>query len=341
MLQRLWPGRLLSPKLLMLIPCLLILYVMQHGGPVKPLSDSSYSLVGKTVSTSRLAIATFVSAGEGSSVTAESFSSNPYFIATRTLVYQLVHSPDTRINGSSFSNIDVVVLVTPEVPNEARQQLTREGAVVIEAEHIPLPSWIKTSVTRWKDQFLKLRLIQQTQYNRVLFIDADTVLTGRIDSIFAEPEVVSPATTAQELSKPDEVIPSQHVFAARSNNEFSGERDHPFPPPKTKFFSGGFWLVAPDQNLYSYLMSVTDHPGRFDSHTMEQSLLNYAFRLDGPMPWRELHHKWSATWPNHRDLAGGVVSLHEKFWDTGPEELQKVWRGRKEEMERFWSQQKD
>ncbi|KAG5982543.1 hypothetical protein E4U54_006372 [Claviceps lovelessii] len=338
----------LSPSKLLLIPCLLILYLLLPGRSPKRVPDPTYGLVDKTLPTSRLAIATFLSGGNrpSSSVSASSFSSDAYLTATRTLLYQLLHAPDTKINASSSSSsstttttIDVLVLVTPNVPPQTRRQLTREGALVIEADPVPLRWWIKTGVTRWKDQFLKLRLLQQTQYNRILFIDADTLLTDRIDTLFSEQEVVSPVPTLHQHAKPDEslLLPSQYMFAARSDNQLTGQRDHPFPPLNTVPFSAGFWVAAPSQELFAYLLSVMDHYRRFDPHTMEQSLLNYAFRRGGPMPWRELHYKWSATWPNSRDLEGGVVSLHEKFWKTGPEELQELWTRRKDEMEEFWS----
>ncbi|KAG6007356.1 hypothetical protein E4U21_006060 [Claviceps maximensis] len=328
-------SRRCPSKVLMLISCLLILFLMLPGQPSKPPPRQNYGLVDKTLPTSRLAIATFLSGGNRASVSASSFSSDAYLIATRTLLYQLLHGADTKINASS--TIDVLILVTPNVPRETRRQLTNEGAVVIEAQPVPLKWWIKTGVTRWKDQFLKLRLLQQTQYNRILFIDADTLLTARVDTLFAEQEVVSPVPTLHQHSKPDEVLPNQYMFAARSDNQLTGERDHPFPPLNTNCFSAGFWVAAPSQELYSYLLSVMDHYRRFDPHTMEQSLLNYAFRRGGPMPWRELHYKWSATWPSPRDVEGGVASLHEKFWKTGPEELKMLWRRRRDEMEQFWS----
>ncbi|KAG6055349.1 hypothetical protein E4U17_003040 [Claviceps sp. LM77 group G4] len=318
----------------LLISSILIIYLLLPDQPKIP-PNASYGLLDDTQPTSRLAIATFLSAGDKPPVSASAFSSNAYLTATRTLLYQLLHGPDTRINTSA-SNIDVLVLVTPGVPLETRKQLSREGAVVIEAQPIPLRWWIRTGVTRWKDQFLKLRLLQQTQYNRLLFIDADTLLTARIDTLFAEREVIAPAPTIHRYSKNDEVIPNQYMFAARSDNQFTGERDHPFPPLNTDVFSAGFWVAAPSQELFAYLLSVMGHYRRFDPHTMEQSLLNYAFRRGGPMPWRELHYQWSATWPSGKDVKGGVVSLHEKFWKTGPEELQVLWTRRREEMEKFW-----
>lgn len=76
-------------------------------------------------------------------------------------------------------------------------------------------------------------------------------------------------------------------------------------------------------------------PRRFDPFTMEQSLLNYVFRRDGMMPWRELHWKWSATWPNEKDVEMEVVTLHEKLWKTGPQPLRDMWNRRKGEMLNF------
>lgn len=330
--------RLPSRKLLVFIPVVLILYLLLPGQSSKLPPNPKYGLVDETApSTSRVAIATFLSAGDHPVSAASDFSSDDYLAATRTLLYQLLHGPETKIN---MSNIDVLVLVSPDVPPQTRNQLSVEGALVIEAHPIPLRWWIKTGVTRWKDQFLKLRLFEQTQYKRLLFMDADTLLTSSIDALFSEQEVVLPAPTIHQLSKMDEFLPNQYVFAARSNNHFTGQRQHPFPPLNTDVFSAGFWVAAPSKELFAYLLSVMDHYRRFDPHTMEQSLLNYAFRRGGPMPWRELHYKWSATWPSSRDLAGGVVSLHEKFWTMGPEELQMLWTKRKDEMERFWSEQR-
>lgn len=296
--------------------------------------DETFGLLSTTSANSRFAIATFLTGGRAAVVDNIAFQSNPYFTATRVLLYQTLHSPETRCNSS----VDFIALVTSNVPEENRQQLRDEGAVVVEAQDIPLKWWVKTGVTRWKDQFLKLRLFEMTQYDRLLFIDADTLIRGKIDDVFHELEVKTPAPTLHHHQKKrDEAqLPNQYMFAARSDNQLTGERDHPFPPLNTNVFSAGFWVAAPSRELFDYLMSAMRHYGRFDPHTMEQSLLNYAFRRGGPMPWRELHYKWSATWPSHRDLEGNVASLHEKFWNTGPEELVDLWTSEKEKMEEFF-----
>ena len=177
------------------------------------------------------------------------------------------------------------------------------------------------------------------EYDRILLIDADTLILSKIDEIFHEPEVQRPIKTlSSRPKKTDEFpLPGNFIFAARSDNALTGERNHSFPPLQTESFSAGFFMIAPSPDLFHYLLSVMNHYRRFDPHTMEQSLLNYAFRKDGPMPWRELHYRWSTTWPNLEDLEAGVVTLHEKFWSTGPLELQILWRRQREAMERYFA----
>jgi alpha-N-acetylglucosamine transferase len=294
--------------------------------------DPSYGVVHPTSSASRYAIATFLT--EDTYHTPEDF----YFIATRMLTYQLLHSENTRNRRS----IPFLVLVTDAVTQEKREQLKRDGAQVILVEDVPLRWWIHTGITRWKDQFTKLRLLEMTEYDRILFIDADTILTRPIDDIFDSPESQIPAKTlfserAGSVRYDEARLPAQYVFAARSDNALSGEREHAFPPVHANFFSAGFWLVAPSREMFKYVLSVMNHYRRFDPTTMEQSLLNYAFREDGAMPWTELDYHWSATWPNHADLKGGVATLHEKFWRGGPEYFQTMWWEVKKDMESYFS----
>lgn len=296
--------------------------------------DRNYGRLDNAVAPIPAAIATFLTGGS-SPADAEN-EDDYYYVATRTLGYQILHDPATRCNTS----IPFLVLVTSSVPVFKREQLMKDGAVVVEVEDVPLPWWVKTGVTRWKDQFAKLRIFEMLDYERVLFIDADTLLTRSICPIFDEKDISIPMTTLADRKnqmKGDEAaLPAQYLFAARSDNAFTGEREHPFPPPPTTVFTAGFWLAAPSKEMFQYLMSVTNHYRRFDPHTMEQSLLNYAFRREGPMPWFELDYMWSATWPSMRDLEGGVASLHEKFGLTGPDELRSLWQETAAKMLAFY-----
>lgn len=324
----------LSCRLLLVFVCLVVFtswYLSLFSAPPSRVAD--YGLLPRPEKPKH-AIATFLT---GNSKASED-STDYYSIATRMLTYQLLHAEETRCNDTS---IPFLVLVTSTVSQETRTQLVSDGATVVPVEDIPLRWWIRTGVTRWADQFTKLRLFEMVEYDRILFIDADTLLLRPIDGIFNEANVITPFKTLLDRKnniRPDEMplLPSEYMFAARSDNALTGERDHPFPPLPTPVFSAGFWLAAPSRELFAYLLSVMNHYRRFDPHTMEQSLLNYAFRRESSMPWTELDYRWSATWPSSRDVEGGVASLHEKFWSTGPDELRGKWDEIRMRMEAFY-----
>lgn len=297
-----------------------------------PIRDPSLGALDRPIKP-EYAIATFLT-GKSSS----SDDQDLYFIATRVLTYQLLHANETRCHDPT---IPFIVMVTSNVSKKKRDQLVSDGATVRHVEDIPLRWWIKTGVTRWVDQFTKLRLLEMTEYDRVLFIDADTLITRPVDGIFDDPNIRAPYPAQlqrKKAIKPDEMafLPAEYVFAARSDNALTGERDHPFPPLPTNVFSAGFWVAAPSLAMFQYLLSVMNHYRRFDPHTMEQSLLNYAFRREGAMPWVELDYRWSATWPSEEDVDGNVATLHEKFWSTGPDRLRERWQDAWQNMEAYY-----
>lgn len=338
-----------SRLLLLLLTLVLAAFYISQPPEQRPY-DPRYGRLPPLDPTSRFAIVTFL----GGDILQK--KEDRYFVACRLLTYQLLHAEETRIRDDARERIDFVVTVTPAVEAWKREQLERDGAKVVEVEDIPLRWWVRTGVARWRDQFTKLRVLLWTQYARVLFVDADTLLLRPIDRIFEDPGSVIPARTDFAHRKGDEAdLPAEYVFLASPDHEFTGKRDHPVPPSEastTGSLSAGFWLAAPSPELYTYLMSVLSLYRRFDPRTMEQSLLNYAFRRcdaspaareataecpgaarPGPMPWRELDWRWSSTWPSFADVESGVVSLHEKFWKAGPKGLRAVWKGWRARME--------
>jgi alpha-N-acetylglucosamine transferase len=280
----------------------------------------------------RCAIATFLT-GQGDDLA--------YLNSTRIITYQLLHNPKTRIDTTQ---ITWIVACSASVPVEHKTQLQREGAVVVEVDDVKTSWWIKTSVRRWKEQFTKLRLLEMTEYSRILFMDADTLILQPLAGIFNEPELTDLQTTFahgwpnDEVKVDEEELPPKWLFAARSDNGYGGQRDHPIPPLNSAEFSAGFWVVAPNRKLFTHLLSVMSHYRRFKPFTMEQSLLNYVYRRNGPMPWRELNWKWSATWPSENDRHSGVATLHDKLWNNGPDELQEAWHVQEREMKDFWGE---
>merc|ERR1719446_1954350 len=129
--------------------------------------------------------------------------------------------------GSSIRSFDssreLICLVTAAVPREWRSALSVAGWTVVSVEEVVEFWWGKSKACstfasdqgeRWGHMATKLRLWQMTQYERILYLDADTVLTGDAAHIF------SVSTFAAEKGKYHAhfnagvmlLTPSTHVF---------------------------------------------------------------------------------------------------------------------------------
>ena len=79
---------------------------------------------------------------------------DPYFEATRTLLYQLKHQPETR------SALPVLVLCTPVVSARKRRRLRLEGAQVMVVPFlVETTSWLRLGHARWADQMTKVTTV--------------------------------------------------------------------------------------------------------------------------------------------------------------------------------------
>lgn len=290
-----------------------------------------------------------------------------YFTAARVLTYQLLFDPETRTNISA----PFIIMVTSEVPESQRRKLSDEGATVVLVEDIELPDWVlqrlyyKPGEDYWKDQFVKLRLFQMTQYDRVLYLDVDQLIRRPLDKIFDDPAVATAQNTALGWSAPSMKgalsptarPPVQYVFAARpdagpypNGDNKGGSENHPIPPLEREGFNAGFWVAAPSTELFNYYMAFLHQPtwsGKylpFEPQFMEQAMLNRVHsraHVDpgdgregmGMMPWASLDWRWSATYPHQGDWDAGVAVLHAKFWKQGITDGQELWRQKFKEME--------
>ena len=254
---------------------------------------------------------------------------DPYFTAARVLAYQLLRHPTTRTN----LHIPLLILTPPHISQHKKDVLSREGAIIVPVEPVdPAIDWLVPAAERWVDQFSKLRVLELTDYDRILYMDSDMLLTRRLDDIFYEPvaqEVQHTKNIWSEIKEDEGELPSTYLFAGVSD---SGGSQHETPPTEGVDLNGGFWLARPDAALFAYYRRVLEIPSRFDSSFMEQSLLTYVHRRHGNMPWRAFAMgRWNANWPSARDIAHGTATLHDKFWDPANE----AWIDRKP-VEMWW-----
>jgi alpha-N-acetylglucosamine transferase len=265
----------------------------------------------------------------------------PYFTATRVLTYQLLYRPETRTR----KNIPFLIIVPPHVSERKIKILRDEGATVLVVDYLLPDSWKPDpGVGRWIDQFTKLRLFEQTQYERIAYMDNDMLVTRPLDDIFDEIEVTEHATpiTETEIKEDEAPYPAKYVVAAVTDNWGAGGENHPAPVNNGSQLNGGFFVLEPSIDLFNYYKSVLEHKDRFDIGFMEMGLLNYAHRRTGNMPWTPLTPgKWNNNWPALSDMQKGSATLHDKFWDPGNKgwidrELVELWWRVQGQMEGYW-----
>lgn len=264
-------------------------------------------------------------------------SDNPdeprYFTATRILAYQLLHCPETRTR----QKIPFIVLVGQGVPPYKRERLQKDGAIVIEARPVGA-DWAFTNVKQWRDVFNKLRLFELTQYERIAFLDGDTIINRPLDDVFLDPAVVEQETFSNATIKEDEgPLPPTYVFAGTPEMQ----HEHHYPPVSHEngdymddnFLNAGFFVFKPSLEVLQFYLTILNIPDRFGAHEPEQGLLNYVHRREGNMPWRKISSKWNIHFPSLDDFEGGVASLHDKYWQPESEKLrsyEESWRWRME-----------
>jgi alpha-N-acetylglucosamine transferase len=270
-----------------------------------------------------------------------------YFTATRALAYQLLHQPSTR----STLGCPFVVIVVPHVSQRKRRVLAQEGATVVEVAPITPKNWtLHPGEDRWIDQFAKLRLFGLTQFERILYMDNDMLVTRPLDDIWQETEIATPQKrkSAWDDAVDEMTLPENYVLAGVTDAEGPAKDfTHPAPITPSSRLNGGFWVMRPDKHLFDYYMELLENENVFNSVMMEMGLLNYAHRRKGPMPWAPLRPgKWNSNWPGLQDLESGTATLHDKFWESKNKdwidrELVEMWWRTQGRMEGYWQKKRN
>ena len=241
-----------------------------------------------------------------------------YFEACKVIAHRLLRNPTTR---DPF-NRPYIILVTPNVPEKQIEILESHGATIKRVPIIdPPPGTVDFNHInpRYRDQFTKFHVWNMTQYNRIAYFDADTLMIRPFHSIFDTPV----------QHKGDETW----LFAAVYDSGRSRGSNNRNPPgledkgrPEDKDINAGVFFLYPTQSQSEYIFDMLRNPPKKDFTVfMEQDMLRWAYRDDGPYPWVRLSHLYNTQWCKGWDLDTAYV-LHDKFWlPAADDELRKTW----------------
>jgi alpha-N-acetylglucosamine transferase len=278
---------------------------------------------------------------------------DPYFVSVRLLNYQIKHAHNTK---TTLNEAPFLVLVLSDVPTNQVEVLKAEGATIVPIEPLELPAafdrdFIENS--RFKYVLSKLRLWQLTNYDKILYIDADSFLLANLDDIFTDPDLSTPmlslTTNDRQGDKSNIVVSPPDTYLLSASADTYGDQTEWEEPGHVNYLCACFMLISPSSALFSYYISILGGPNAPPNAAYpEQDLLIYAHRPEGPMPWKRIPIRWSANDGEMNDelaLMGGVRSLHIKGWEgaeggnVANEKYMRIWRDLVKEMEKFYSKE--
>jgi alpha-N-acetylglucosamine transferase len=228
----------------------------------------------------------------------------------------------------SQTSHDKLLLVTDDVPAEARQALSDKGWRLHRIEPIqnPIPS-DGQFFARFANTFTKLRAFELEEYQKLVLLDADTIVLQNIDELFERPAIAA----APDFLLPDRfnsgvlvVEPSRDLFARMMDKLASSES---YDGGDQGFLNTFFpdWYTGPAAHRL---------PAGYNLHQFIYGFLQ-AHPALAPQLEREakiIHYTVQKPWQSTSTLAGGSEAWWDMYFEAHPEQ-DSSWRRRVHAME--------
>lgn len=254
---------------------------------------------------------------------------DPYYMAIHSLIYRLLWSPRSRTTQYPF-----IVYVADFVPQEQRDLLAGAGAVVRELAPLEWKPDVDGVFPRWLDLFAKLNMWADTEFERMIFLDADAFPVANLDAMF---DLVQPRDCVEE-----KLVPGDDYLADGSPvcepYIFAGVPQIPEDPVDPNINVGSM-IFTPSKRMHARLVQNYVKMDKYNPKLAEQSFLNWQFSPSGAFPSTNLERKWGAFFPQN-DEEGKLNVVHEKLWSLVPGEkpyLEKEWSDTWAEMLLFYA----
>lgn len=216
-----------------------------------------------------------------------------------------------------LSDHEIHFLVTGAVDAASRRFLSQLGDGLIEKPLIEHPSIRKG---RFQDNYTKLHIFDLSQFDRIVYLDADILPLSNVDELFDLPATIA-AT-------------------------------HDFDRGIDEYFNAGVMSLRPDRKLFKKLMHAFRR-NPYDNGCAEQDFLNWWF---GPQPrwlrparlrdflrrlgmrnWQAIDYEFNAFHLAQRIGEGydpgNIRLVHEKLWkDNGLPQFEQRWQAAKTEL---------
>lgn len=208
-----------------------------------------------------------------------------------------------------------LVMTAPDVPASAKRRLAAAGWQIREVEPIPNPHPEGVLLfKRFGASFTKLRAFELIEFERVVFLDADTIVLRNIDDLFDRPAIAA----APDFFMPDRfnsgvmvIEPSLGLFA-RLQAKLAAA---PSYDGGDQGFLNSFW---PDW----WSMSVAHRlPAGYNMHhfVFQFMLAHKGLREQCLADVRVVHYTLQKPWLQ-TNVMGGAKEWWDKFYAVHPEQ---------------------
>lgn len=246
-----------------------------------------------------------------------------------TLLTQPDYAVGVRALHKSLQNVDsawpLVVMVTENIDAATRQSLEQLGCQLRNVQPVGPESSLKSSYAnaRFSEVWTKLAAWQLTEFERLVFLDADMLVIQNMDELFDlalnEDEIAACHACRCNPNK----IPSYPKSWRPENCFYSycqGLEHTEEPEEVDNYLNGGFLVLKPDEAVYQDMLEQLAALEDLSRYLFaEQDFLNdYYHQRWQPLPYiynalKTLPHQHPAMW----DLSE-VKNIHyiiDKPWD--------------------------
>ncbi|HQX50163.1 MAG TPA: glycosyltransferase family 8 protein [Planctomycetaceae bacterium] len=141
-------------------------------------------------------------------------------VACATLVTTPAYVIGAQVLGHSVRKSgwkhEMVAMVTSQIGNPDREKLSRIWDRIVEVGPISNPNSVQNqALANFPTTYTKLRIWEQTDYEKVIFIDADAVVLGDFTDLLQRPSfAAAPCMTAPDCFNTGVLVvePSQEMF---------------------------------------------------------------------------------------------------------------------------------
>lgn len=216
----------------------------------------------------------------------------------------------------------LVVMVTDAIAIRDREALQAEGCVIHPVEPLAPPADLPHhyASAQFAEVWTKLRVWQLTEYERVVFLDADMLVLQNMDELFTQ-DLADNLLAACHACRcnPNKVVTYPESWQPAHCHYTWQERNEAAPASLDRYLNGGFLLLKPDNAVFNELAARVTAISDLAAYPFsEQDLLNEVFADRWlPLPWfynalKTLPYQHPAIW--RREAVKNLHYIQAKPW---------------------------